>query len=128
MKRWAEFGVDSGIAIVIGAFVVLFGVRLVAGLLKVASDSPPEQQQQAADRLKGGAWIGALERLGTYACVVGGFLPGLAIILAVKGLARYPDLKSHDAGVSERFIIGTFISVLIAVAGGALTNWLTGLT
>lgn len=128
MNRWAEFGVDSGITVLVGAAVVLLGVRAVAWFLGVASDVPAEAQQRAADRLKGGAWIGALERLATYLCVLTHFLPGLAIIMAVKGLARYPDLRAHDAGVAERFIIGTFISVLLGAGGGALTLWLTSLT
>ena len=43
--------------------------------------------------------------------------PGLAIVLAVKGLGRYPELRSQeDTGAAERFIIGTFTSVLWAVA------------
>lgn len=128
MNRWAEFFVDTGINTLIGAAVVLVGVRGVAAVLRLASDAPPEDQRKAADRLKGGAWIGALERLAAYAAVVAHFPAGLAIILAVKGLARYPDLREQDAGVSERFIIGTFVSVLVAVGGGALATWLTNLT
>lgn len=128
MNRWAEFAVDSGINLAIGTAVVLLGVRTVAVLLRFASDAPPELQQRAAERLKGGAWIGLLERLATYLAVVGHFLPGLAVVVAIKGLARFPDLKGEDPSVSERFIIGTFLSVLLAIAGGSLALWLTNLT
>ena len=128
MNRWTEFGLDAAITVLVGGIVVLLGVRGVAWFLRIASDRPKAAQQQAADRLKGGAWIGALERLATYLSVIGHFLPGLAIILAVKGLARYPELRAQDAGVAERFIIGTFISVLLAVGGAALTLWLTSLS
>lgn len=128
MNRWVEFGVDSLINAGIGAVVVLAGVRGIAAVLRFASDSPPEQQKRAADRLKGGAWIGALERLATYLCVVGHFMGGIAVVVAVKGLARFPDLKGQEPGVSERFIIGTFLSILLAVAGGALALWATSLT
>ncbi|MBO1029741.1 hypothetical protein IPV09_00120 [Tessaracoccus sp. SD287] len=124
MNRWGEFGVDAGITLVIGALLVLFGVRFVDRLLRFASNEP----RSAADKLKGGAWIGALERLATYVSVIAHFLPGLAIILAVKGLARYPELRAKDPDVAERFIIGTFVSVLLAVGGAALTLWLTSLT
>ena len=49
--------------------------------------------------------------------LVAGWAPGLAIVLAVKGLGRYPELRNQeDTGVAERFIIGTFTSVLWAVA------------
>lgn len=124
MNRWGEFGVDAGITLVIGALLVLFGVRFVDRALRFASNEP----RSAADKLKGGAWIGALERLATYVSVIAHFLPGLAIILAVKGLARYPELRAKDPDVAERFIIGTFVSVLLAVGGAALTLWLTSLT
>ncbi|MGA4668370.1 hypothetical protein ACPCG0_00995 [Propionibacteriaceae bacterium Y1923] len=126
MNRWTHFAVDSGISVALGAIVVLFGVRVTERLLRFASDDTT--QDQAAQKLKGGAWIGALERLATYVCVVAHFLPGLAIIMAVKGLARYPELRAKDADVAERFIIGTFISVLLAAGAGALALWLTGLT
>ena len=68
--------------------------------------------------LRGGAWIGALERLAVFAGLASGFPEGVAIVLALKGVGRFPDLR-HDqgrAGTTERFIIGTFTSVLWAAA------------
>jgi hypothetical protein len=74
----------------------------------------------AGEVLRGGAWIGALERLAVYAALVAGWGAGLAIVLAVKGLGRYPELRNQqDTGAAERFIIGTFTSVLWAVACAA---------
>jgi hypothetical protein len=76
-----------------------------------------DEVRHAGTVLRGGAWIGALERLGVFVALVAGWAPGLAIVLAVKGLGRYPELRSQDdTGVAERFIIGTFTSVLWAVA------------
>lgn len=72
--------------------------------------TPPE------DLLRGGAWIGVLERIAVTAALIAGWPEGLAVVLAVKGLARYPELRSPGAGASERFIIGTFTSVLWASA------------
>ena len=63
--------------------------------------------------LRGGKWIGVLERLGVAASLVCGWPEGIAIVLAVKGLGRYPELQQ---GSTERFIIGTFASVLFAAA------------
>ena len=77
----------------------------------------PREGARAGTVLRGGAWIGALERLAVYVALVAGWAPGLAIVLAVKGLGRYPELRNQeDTGVAERFIIGTFTSVLWAVA------------
>lgn len=80
----------------------------------------PEPGLQAAGRiLRGGAWVGALERLGVFVALVSHLPEGVAIVLAVKGLGRYPELRvDHDRGVAERFIIGTLVSVLWA-AGAA---------
>jgi hypothetical protein len=76
----------------------------------------PDRMRQAGSVLRGGAWIGALERLAVYVALVAGWPTGLAIVLAVKGLGRYPELRNQeDTGVAERFIIGTFTSVLWAV-------------
>ena len=68
--------------------------------------------------LRGGAWIGALERLAVFAGLAAGWPEGLAVALALKGLGRYPELRDRDAarGAAERFIIGTFTSVLWAAA------------
>ncbi len=74
--------------------------------------------------LRGGATIGVLERLAISASLLAGWPEGIAIVLAVKGLGRYPELRAH-AGTSERFIIGTFASVLwaLACAGVVLLVW-----
>jgi hypothetical protein len=64
--------------------------------------------------LRGGAWIGALERAAVCATLLAGWPGGLAVVLAVKGLGRYPELRAPAA--AERFIVGTFASVLWAAA------------
>ncbi|WP_182526256.1 hypothetical protein [Nocardioides dongkuii] len=84
-------------------------------------DHPPAGDQEplrtAGEVLRGGAWIGALERTAVYASLAAGFPGGVAVALAVKGLGRYPELRTgSSAGAAERFIIGTFTSVLWACA------------
>lgn len=81
--------------------------------------------EQAASILRGGAWIGALERLAIYAGVVASWPEAIAVVLAVKGLGRYPELRSGErSAVAERFIIGTFVSVLWACACAGAAIWL----
>ena len=43
-------------------------------------------------------------------------------MLALKGVGRFPDLRAEGRGgaATERFIIGTFTSVLWAAAGAGL--------
>lgn len=70
------------------------------------AEGPPPQ-------LRGGKWIGVLERGGVAVSLLAGWPEGIPIVLAVKALGRYPELQ---AGTTERFIIGTFTSVWWAVA------------
>ncbi len=135
-------GAALKIAVVLGVglLAVLAGSPLVRTVLRVADsprrvtselgDGEPAQSagiQAASAQLRGGHWIGLLERLAIYAAILTGFAEGIAIVLAIKGLARYPDLKATTTGAAERFIIGTFSSVLFASACAGLAWWLTGL-
>ena len=84
--------------------------------------------QAAASQLRGGFWIGVLERLAIFATIMAGYGGGLIVILGVKSLARYPELRAEDRrGAAERFIIGTFASSLVAAAGAGLSLWLISL-
>jgi hypothetical protein len=107
---------------------------LLAGALAVAGGGPVtarvftlvdrEDTGSSLDRagrvLRGGAWIGALERAAIYATLVASWPEGLAVVLALKGLGRYPELRAEGEGTAERFIIGTFTSVLWAAACAAV--------
>jgi hypothetical protein len=70
--------------------------------------------------LRGGAWIGVLERIAVAATLLGGWPEGLAVLIAVKGLGRFNELKAPVA--AEQFIIGTLASGLWAIgcAGAAV--------
>jgi hypothetical protein len=83
----------------------------------VAADpaDPADSLRSAGQVLRGGAWIGILERLAVFASLVARWPEGIAVVLAVKGLGRYPELRTgHRPGLAERFIIGTLVSVLWA--------------
>ncbi len=106
---------DKTVAVLAAVVAVAGGGLVTTQVFSFVED--PERVRQAGAVLRGGAWIGALERLAVYVALVAGWAPGLAIVLAVKGLGRYPELRNQeDTGVAERFIIGTFTSVLWAVA------------
>lgn len=82
-----------------------------------ADDGPTGPRARAA--LRGGTWIGILERLAVTGSVLLGYPAAVAFVIAVKGLGRYPELREHP-GASERFVIGTLASLLWAAALGAL--------
>jgi hypothetical protein len=119
-KRWWNV-----LLLVSGGLAVSGGGPLTTSVLALVDrgNIRAHSTQQAGEVLRGGALIGALERGAIYAALVAGWPEGLAIVLAIKGLARYPELRSPDQPasvtpqtVAERFIIGTLTSVLWSVA------------
>lgn len=96
----------------------LVRVTLVAGgVLRVNADPESDDEQTP---LRGGRVIGYLERVAVTATVLTGWPEGLAVILAVKSVARFPDLRAPHA--SEQFIMGTFASVLWALAMAGIAH------
>lgn len=86
-------------------------------------DGPTGAVAQAV--LRGGTWIGLLERTAVTAALLLGYPPAVAIVVAVKGLGRYPELREHP-GSSERFVIGTLASLLWAAGVGVLGRAVIG--
>ncbi|MGY4860199.1 hypothetical protein [Cryobacterium sp. AP23] len=64
--------------------------------------------------LRGGLTIGILERLAVAGAILAGFPEALAVVVAIKGVGRFTELASSEA--RERFIIGTFASLIWACA------------
>jgi hypothetical protein len=81
-----------------------------------AADERPEQV------LRGGAWIGYLERAAVAATVLAGWPEGVALVLAVKGVGRYAELRETNA--PEAFIIGTLTSLLWAASAAGAAHLL----
>ncbi len=86
-----------------------------------SADGPEGARARAA--LRGGTWIGLLERTATAGALLLGQPGAVAVIVAVKGLGRYPELRENP-GASERFVIGTLASLTWAAAVGFLGRWL----
>ena len=111
-----RFANEATTALAVGlaaALAVVGGGPLTALLFRLVDrESVSDSLEGAASALRGGLWIGLLERGAVFASLVAGFPEGVAIALAVKGLGRYPELRAP--GAAERFIIGTFASVLWA--------------
>ncbi len=104
----------SWFAVVLGVTASLLCGGVVTRCVLALADAPSRPEGARVQRiiLRGGTWIGALERLAVTATVVAGWPEGLAAVVAVKAFARYPELKaSPTTGAVERFIIGTFTSL-----------------
>jgi len=122
----------------LGALVVLLALALSAGggwpivrlVLHLASRSAdagaPDESPDGATAtaaLRGGTWIGILERLATTGVLLLDQPAAVTAVVAVKGLGRFPELKENPAA-SERFVIGTLASLTWAAALGYLGRWL----
>lgn len=70
--------------------------------------------------LRGGLAIGILERLATAGAIIAGFPEAIAIVVAIKGVGRFTELDTAEA--RERFIIGTFASLIWACACASLVR------
>jgi hypothetical protein len=68
--------------------------------------------------LRGGTWIGYLERLAIVGAIAVGHFEIVAAVIAIKGLGRFSELDNAEA--RERFIIGTLVSMTWAALCGAL--------
>lgn len=108
--RWSEAALLTA-AVVAGA---TGGGPVTEAVLRRASRgrAPAIDTEGGPQVLRGGAWIGALERVGVCVAILAGSAEAVAVVLAVKGLGRYPELR--HPGAAERFIIGTLTSLLWA--------------
>lgn len=88
---------------------------------------------QPADRLRGGRLLGPMERLLILGLGLAGHLTAAGLVIAAKGLIRFPELQSRaqdGSGVdgvgidemTEYFLIGSFVSWLTALGALALTR------
>ena len=124
------------LAVVLAA---LGGLPLVAAVLHLAARSADSGGQDGADgapdgggeapdvpgTLRGGSWIGVLERMAVTATIAAGFPEGVAVVVAIKGLGRFSEL-SKNPDSSERFVIGTLASMLWAAVVGGVARHLIG--
>lgn len=121
------------VAIIALALSVGVGAPVTAGMLRLISRSDPSERsdlkagntaveppprsgdREAQEVLRGGMWIGLLERFAVSGCILLGYPAGIAVVVAIKGLGRFSTLQdAPGAGVSERFLVGTLASYLWA--------------
>ena len=112
----ASDGVEEGAAVAAVLAAVLAGGPVATAVLRAADPAATGVAggPQDPDVLRGGTWIGFLERAAVGATLLAGSAEGLVVVLAVKGLGRYAELRAPAA--AERFIIGTLASALWAAA------------
>ena len=105
--------------------------RAVLALAGRSADGGDEETgDPAADGLRGGRYIGPMERLLMVVLGLAQAYPVIAALMAAKGIVRFPEI-SADRGAgsrAEEFLIGSLASWGLAAAG-AVVVWLAlGLT
>lgn len=114
-------GLSPVYAIVLSSiFAISFGGPFTELVFRLAAKNDLELQKEESDPspLRGGLWIGLLERTAIVGSLWAGWPEGIAVVLAVKGLGRFSELKNHRA--AEQFILGTFASGLVAAGSYGL--------
>jgi hypothetical protein len=88
---------------------------------------------QPSDQLRGGRLLGPMERVLILGLGLAGQITAAGLVIAAKGLIRFPELQAKrddrssidgvgiDA-VTEYFLVGSFVSWLLALASLALTH------
>lgn len=94
-------------------------VRLV--LLATHTINPAQAgAREPGPRLKGGRLLGPMERLVILGLGLAGDYTAAGIVVAAKGLLRFPELQAARrdlsiAAVTEYFLVGSFVSWLVAL-------------
>lgn len=133
--RWSGLplaGVDPGKLLMVVGITLLqlvTGNQLVRLVLGSVGAVKPEGQPQPSDRLKGGRLLGPMERLLIVGLGLAGQLTAATAVVAAKTIIRFPEINAQkgrangDIGiddVTEYFLLGSFASWLLALAGLAL--------
>lgn len=97
-------------------------VRLVLGATGTVNPARHGQVDDPETQLKGGRLLGPMERLFIVGLGLAGQTTAAAIVVAAKGLLRFPELSSRREQerihqLTEYFLVGTFVSWLIALGG-----------
>jgi len=87
-----------------------------AAPVEVASETP------VFTELRGGRFIGPLERVFLLALVIAGQFTAIAAIVAAKGIIRFPEISKDAPGGSkaEYFLVGSFASWALVVVVAVL--------
>ena len=111
---------DKFLAVPVIYLAVVFGSGYLIRFLtrSLAEDVRTRSPERASEQLQNaGLYIGWLERSLVLTALLLQSPATIGLILTAKSIARYPEFKSER--FAEYFLIGTLLSMGIAVAGGA---------
>lgn len=125
-----QLPLDAGLrSKVLGATVIYTAVIFAGGVLVRACTKPLLDQFAALDDSAGtsvrqlknaGMYIGWLERFVILTALLLHSPATVGLVLAAKSIVRWPEMR--DLRFAEYFLIGTLLSLAIALAGGAAVS------
>lgn len=114
-------GIDPDRALLAaGAMLVQLSTGNVIVRLVLLSTGTVNPAKDPSRELKGGRLLGPMERLLILGLGMAGHVTAASIVVAAKGLLRFPELQSKRDGpeideITEYFLVGSFVSWLIAL-------------
>ena len=91
-------------------------VKAVAVGCELSQESGKQDEMEGS--MRGGRWIGPLERILILLLASVEAPAAIAAIVAAKGVIRFPEISQDKAGQkAEEFLIGSFASWILAVLG-----------
>ena len=120
-------GMDADRALlVVGAFAIQLStgnvvVRLVLAATGTVNPARHGQVDDPGMQLKGGRLLGPMERVFILGLALAGQMTAASIVVAAKGLLRFPELSSRRDQerihlLTEYFLVGSFVSWLVALS------------
>ena len=87
---------------------------VISGALSIVS-APAADEEEEVTALRGGRWIGPLERLLIIVLAGTGAEVAIAAVVAAKGVIRFPEISQDSTGEkAEEFLIGSVSSWILA--------------
>jgi hypothetical protein len=132
LKRWYESLPFAATArpplpqFVVGLATSVFLIASANRVVRLILTAANAELEKGEEALKGGRWLGALERLLVAGVVLAGEPTGAAVVIAAKSIIRIPEVTGSQRAstttraVTEYFLIGTLSSLLTATALAAL--------
>lgn len=103
-------------------FLAVSSNALVRAALKRETAPLGEIPAAPGPQLKGGRWIGPLERLTLAWLLIIGAYPAAAGLFAAKGIVRFPEIQADQehGNRAEYFLVGSFVSWALAIGAAGL--------
>jgi hypothetical protein len=134
LGRWLDgVGVPALSGLSADRFLILLGaslvqlstgnvlVRLVLAVTGTVAAKEHDTTADPGQALKGGRLLGPMERLFILGLALGGQWTAAGVVVAAKGLLRWPELRSEPDQtrihrLTEYFLVGSFVSWLLPLA------------